>query len=97
MAQINPANNREAEEYLAGQLERLMALPLATLEDVERWDKECAEVQTALEKRFPDFQWERSVWHFFLDSDIRLKDAGYRQRQHRYISDYVARLRHGNT
>lgn len=89
-------SNRKAAEYLASQLERLMALPLATVEDANRWDKECAEVQTMLETRFPSFQLEHSVWHFFIDSDIRLKDAGYRQRQHCYITDYIARLRHGD-
>lgn len=72
-----------------------MALPLASAEDAERWDSECAEVQTILERKFPDFEPEHFVWHFFTDSDIRCKDASYRQRQHRAVSEYVARLRHG--
>ncbi len=97
MAEAHQPGKREAAEYLAGQLERLMALPLVSPQDVGRWDRECAEVQFTLEQRFPDFQFEHEVMHFFDDSDIRQKDAGYRQRQHRYISDYVARLRHGNT
>ena len=97
MAETDRARNETAPEYLAAQLERLMALPLANEEDAERWDKECAEVQTALQTRFPNFGLEHSAWHFFIDSDIRLKDAGYRQQQHRHISDYVALLRHGNT
>jgi len=84
-----------APQYLADQLEFLMALPLATAEDAERWDKECANVQTTLESQFSEFEPEHFVWHFFTDSDIRRKDAGYRQRQHHAVSDYIARLRHG--
>ena len=84
-----------APEYLADQLERLIALPLATPKDAERWDKECANVQTTLESQFPKFEPEHFVWHFFTDSDIRHKDAGYRQRQHQAVSEYITRLRHG--
>ncbi len=72
-----------------------MALPLASKEDVERWDKEAAEVQTTLEKEFPGFAVEHFLHHYFTDSDIRFKYAGYRQRQHTAVSEYVARLRHG--
>jgi|tagenome__1003787_1003787.scaffolds.fasta_scaffold13873805_1 hypothetical protein len=84
-----------AAQYLADQLERLMALPLASKEDVERWDKEAADVQTTLEEQFPDFGLEHFLHHFFTDSDIRCKDAGYREQQHRAVSDCVARLHHG--
>lgn len=83
-----------AAQYLADRLERLLALPLASTEDAERWDKECADVQTTLERQYPDFEPEHFVWHFFTDSDIRRKDAGYRQRQHQAVSEYVAKLRH---
>ena len=83
-----------AEQYLADQLERLMGLPLASKEDEECWDREAADVQTTLEKQFPDFGLEHFLYHFFTDSDIRWKDAGYRERQHRAVAEYVARLRH---
>jgi len=94
MASTEPTTNETAAQYLAAQLERLMALPLATAEDAERWDSECADVQTALETRFPGFKPEHFVWHFFTDSDIRRKDVGYSQRQHNAISEYISRLRH---
>jgi hypothetical protein len=83
-----------AAQYLGDQLERLMALPLTSAEDVERWDKECANVQATLEEKFPGFDPEHFVWHFFTDSDIRRKDQGYLERQHRAVSEYVIRLRH---
>jgi hypothetical protein len=86
--------DKAAADFVAIELERLMSLPLDTLEDVERWDIACADFQTALETRFPSFPLEHHVEHFLTDSDIRQKDAGYRQKQHQAISDYVTRLRH---
>ena len=91
-----PTSNETAAQYLAAQLEHLMALPLASREDAESWDSVCADVQTALETRFPGFEPEHFVWHFFTDSDIRCKDAGYRDRQHKAISEYISRLRNEN-
>jgi hypothetical protein len=96
MASTDSPSDKAAAEFLAGALERLMSLPLDTQEDAERSDVECADVQTALETRFPSFEVEHHVGHFFDDSDIRQKDAGYRQRQHQAIADYVARLRHAH-
>ena len=83
-----------AAEFVAAELERLIALPLATPEDEQQWDTECASFQTALEARFPTFELEHHVWHFITDSDISRKDAGYRERQHQAVTDYVRRLRH---
>jgi hypothetical protein len=84
---------QDAREFLANELERLMALPLNSPADTERWDVECAAVQTELETRFPNFQLEHFSQHYFVDSDIRQKDAGYRDRQHRAVRDYISRLR----
>jgi hypothetical protein len=86
--------DKAAAGFVAAELERLMSLPLDTPEDAKRWDVACADFQTTLEARFPSFEVEHHVWHFFADSDIRQKDAGYRQKQHQAISDYVTRLRH---
>jgi hypothetical protein len=86
--------DKAAADFVATELERLMSLPLDTPEDAKRWDCACANFQTALETRFPRFSIEHHVEHFFTDSDIRHKDAGYRQKQHQAISDYVTRLRH---
>src|SRR5258707_11450875 len=95
MADTDSTNDRLASEYLAAQLERLMGLPLDKPEDVEAWDKECADVQAELERRLPNFEMEHYANHFLTDSDIRLKDLGYRQAQHQAIFLYFARLRHG--
>ena len=86
--------DKAAADFVATELERLISLPFDTPEDAKRWDVACADFQTAIETRFPSFAIEHHVEHFFTDSDIRQKDAGYRQKQHQTISDYVTRLRH---
>jgi hypothetical protein len=84
---------REAADYIAAELERLMALPLSTKSDVEQWYSERDKTQQALKERFPRFEFWHEVWHFFADADIRARDTGYRDRQHRRMSDYVTFLR----
>jgi hypothetical protein len=83
----------EAADYLASQLERLMALPLTSPAEVERWYGECGAVQKSLEQQYPQFEPFHEVWHFFADADIRSRDRGYLDRQHRLMSDYVQNLR----
>ena len=96
MPSTDSPTDRAAAEFAAEQLERLVGLPLDTPEDEERWGSECASFQTALETRFPTFELEHHVWHFFTDTDIRRKEAGYRQRQHQAVADYISRLRYGH-
>ena len=83
---------RPAPFVVAG-LELLIALPLVTADDVDRWDMESARFQDAVEAQFPGFEYEHHVWHFLTDSDIRRTDAGYREQQHRAIVRYIERLR----
>lgn len=71
-----------------------MALPLQTPGDVEQWFAACSAVQQTLEQYFPSFELEHEVWHYFSDADIRAHDDGYRDRQHRFITEYIHRLRH---
>src|SRR2546425_11374031 len=86
----------EAAEYLASQLERLMRLPLTTPAETETWEQECQSVQDTLKSQFPIFDPYHEIWHFFADADIRARDTGYRDYQHRLMSEYVQHLRHTN-
>lgn len=70
-----------------------MALPLMSPSDLERWNEERFSVQRTLTQRFPSFEPEHEVWHYFDDSDIRFRESDYRDRQHRLMSEYVQRLR----
>ena len=79
-------------QFLADQLQRLMALPLSTKTDVQRWYSEAEAVQSEF-KRFPPFEFPHHIWHYFSDADIRQRDLEYRDSQHRKISDYIAQIR----
>lgn len=72
-----------------------MALPLATPEDVERWYSERWAIDQTLAEKFPGFEAEHEMEHFFDDVAIRARDSGYRDYQHGLMSHYVRRLRGG--
>ncbi len=71
-----------------------MALPLVGKSEVEQWYSERDKTQQVLKERFPSFEFWHEVWHFLADADIRARDTGYRDYQHRLMTDYVAFLRH---
>ncbi len=83
----------EAANYLASQLERLMALPITSPAETDKWYEEVAAVKEAMKMQFPQFEPFHEIWHFFSDADIRRRDSGYRDRQHGIISEYVRHLR----
>ena len=83
----------EATTYLATELDRLMALPLTTPAEVEHWYEEAGAVGAALKHRFPHFEPDHEVSHFLCDADIRSRDSGYCERQHKFMSEYVQDLR----
>ncbi|MES2599058.1 MAG: hypothetical protein V4662_27265 [Verrucomicrobiota bacterium] len=85
--------SREAADFLSAQLERLMALPLVTPADVECWYQESGKVAQTLERQFPNFLPYQEVVHFFSDADIRARESGYCNSQHKAMSDYVQILR----
>ncbi len=86
-----------AAQYLAAELERLMALPLSTKAEVAQWYAESRLVEAALGERFPSFGFYHEIWHFFADADIRARDTGYRDYQHGLMAEYVADLRNGSS
>lgn len=94
MASGSSSSEKPASEFVAAGLEKLLALPLVTDEDEERWRQACGNFERDLKSRFPGFELEHHVQHFFTDTDIRRKEAGYKERQHAAISDYIRRLRY---
>lgn len=79
--------------YLIPQLERLMALPLATQADLNQWNAEADKVEKTLRDGFSDFEPPDIFRHFLADPDIRIRDKGYLEFQHQLISQYITRLR----
>ena len=83
----------DGAQFLAGELERLMQLPLKSKVDVALWADEARTLQTVLDERFPKLEFPHHIWHFLADPDIRERDPDYRDAQHREISDYIAQVR----
>jgi|GEM_PF-6332129 len=81
--------------FLADELERLIALPLKTEEDIALWNKEARALEASLLERFPDFEYRHEVTHFLDDSSIRQRDSDYRDSQHQRMSQYITQLRAG--
>ena len=79
--------------YLIPQLERLMAHPLATQADLDQWNAEADKVDKTRRDVFPDFEPLDIYYHFLSDPDIRIRDKGYLELQHKLVSEYIARLR----
>ena len=79
-------------QFLAEQLERLLAMPLETTDDVLSWRREADTVQSACD-RFPGFEFPHHIWHYFLDADVRHRDFEYREYQEKQIRDYIADVR----
>ena len=96
MASTSSSTDKAAAGFVAAGLGKLPALPLVTEAEEERWGQECASFETALGSRFPAYELEHHVQHFFTDTDIRRRESGYRDRQHGEISDYIRRLRDGH-
>ena len=86
----------EAEAFFASELQRLIALPLTNDAELETWYDESAKLETVMEQRFSEVEFPHEVRHFIIDGDIRAKDAGYRDRQHRIIAGYIADLLKSN-
>ena len=86
-------NTNAAGEFLAGELERLMALPLDTTKDARSWNREAEKVMNAMDTRFPRMVIEKQAANFFTDAEIFRQDAAYRRAQYQCVAGYVARLR----
>ncbi len=82
----------EAEAFFAPALQRLMALPLTNDAELEAWYEESAKLETVMAQKFPELEFPHEVRHFIIDADIRAKDDGYRNRQHRIIAGYIEDL-----
>lgn len=79
---------------IAQDLKALSALPLLKKEDADIWDDEADRFRTKLysiyEEVYGDLPHE--LEHYLTDSDIRLKDAGYKERQESFLRSLILKL-----
>jgi hypothetical protein len=82
-----------ALEFVAQELERLLALPLQSKGDRDSWYLEARKLERAVKEHAVELPDE--VWHFLADANIRSKphEAEYRALQERTVRKCIAALR----
>jgi hypothetical protein len=80
---------------LARRLEHLLELPLNDSTDLEPWDQACKAIETWLEAHHTEVSVEvpPSLFHYFVDSDIHLKEPEYRREQEKSVRRLIGELR----
>ena len=79
---------------LVVDLKALSDLPLKSAEDVVIWDDAAEIFRNKLCSVYDELSGElpHELEHYLTDSDIRLKDAGYRDRQEKFIRSLILTL-----
>jgi len=79
---------------VASDLKILSALPLIKKEDSEIWDDEAAKFRSKLYSIYSEVSDElpHELEHYLTDTDIRLKDSGYKERQEKFIRSLISKL-----
>jgi hypothetical protein len=82
-----------ALEFVAKELERLLALPLQSKDDRDSWYVEARKLERAVKERAVELPEE--VWHFLADADIRSKphETEYRALQETTVRKWIVALR----
>jgi len=83
----------EGDRFLASELERLRALPLASKADAKAWLAEAAALERQLTTRFPDLEFPHEIWHYLSDADIRAREPEYGAMQEQVVIDYITSVR----
>jgi hypothetical protein len=83
----------DSRTFFADELEKLLAMPLGTKQDLEAWCRASTELRDRLRIDHPDLDYEGETYHFLVDAEIRQHDAGYRRWQEGEIRSYIRRVR----
>lgn len=83
----------ENARFLAGELERLLSLPLNTKADLKAWYVQADKLQHVLGEKYCSLDFLHEIWHYLADADIRARDASYRRSQETIVRDYINDVR----
>lgn len=88
------SGRKELIGALVADLKAISALPLIKKEDAIIWDDAAdrfrAKLYSIYEEVYDDLPHE--IEHYLTDTDIRLKDAGYKERQENFIRSLIVKL-----
>lgn len=91
---MSSPKRKELLGALAADLKALSALPLLKKKDSEIWDDEADKFRSKLYSIYAEVSeyLPHELEHYLTDTDIRLKDSGYKERQEGFIRSLISKL-----
>ena len=83
----------QGEKFFADELEKLLAMPLETKQDLQAWQSASKQLRDRIRSDYPDIGYEGDTYHFLVDAEIRQRDAGYRRWQEEQVRGYIRQVR----
>ena len=91
---MSSPKRKELLEAIAADLKILSALPLLNEQDSEIWDDEADKFRSKLYSIYAEVSDDlpHELEHYLTDTDVRLKDPGYKERQESFIRSLISKL-----
>jgi hypothetical protein len=83
----------DSRKFFADELEKLLAMPLNSKQDLEAWYSASKRLRDVLRSQHPEVEYDGETYHFLVDAEIRQRDAGYRKWQEGEVRQYIERVR----
>jgi hypothetical protein len=84
---------KDSRKFFADELEKLLATPLATKQDLDAWYAASQHLRDIIRSQHPEVEYEGETYHFLVDAEIRQRDVGYRKWQEGEVRSYIQKLR----
>ncbi len=85
---------KEGRQFLADELEKLLAIPVTTEADMIAWVTAGKQLRQTLRVRYPDVQVEGHIYNFLsrVGVETRRRDPGFRRQQENIVRTYIAEV-----
>jgi hypothetical protein len=86
---------KEGRQFLADELEKLLAMPVTTEADMTAWVTAGKQLRQTLRVRYPDVQVEGQIYNFLgrVGVETRRRDLGFRRWQENIVRTYITEVR----
>jgi hypothetical protein len=83
----------ESRKFFADELEKLLAMPLNTKQDLDAWYGASKRLRDTIRSHHPEVEYDGETYHFLVDAEIRQRDKGYREWQEGEVRRYIEQVR----
>ena len=83
----------DSHKFFADELEKLLAMPLNTRQDLDAWYAASERLRETMRSQHPGVEYEGETYHFLVDAEIRQRDVGYRKWQEGEVRNYIQKVR----